>query len=220
MLLRNHYDVSIPEKIDEKKLILKDCYHPLIEKPVKNSLRIENNMIITGSNASGKSTFLKMIGINFVLADAINVCFAKQFQYYPYQLLTCIHMKDNILSGDSYYVAEIKKLKIICQKCKEDECLILIDEILRGTNEKERVIIAKSIILYLLKSRSLSIITTHDTILAKNFKVDHYCFNDIRISTGMTFDYRIKEGICQIGNAIAIMKQMEFDKEILDFLDD
>lgn len=217
-ILRENFKTCIPERSDEKKLIIEKGYHPLIKNPVKNSLNIENHVIITGSNASGKSTFLRVIGINFVLAHAIHTCYAKRFVYYPYQLLTAIHIKDDILAGYSYYYAEIKGLETICRCCTNDENLILIDEILKGTNEMERIKIAYSILSYLFERDSLVIVTTHDLALAKAFQVDHYCFYDTFTSAGIQFDYKIKKGICNTSNAIALMKQMSFDDKITQLL--
>lgn len=216
-ILRENFEVCIPKITHDKKIIIKNGYHPLIENPVKNSLVIDQNIVITGSNASGKSTFLRVLGVNFILAKAIYTCFADELIYYPYKLMTSIHMKDDILLGDSYYVSEIKRFEMICQRCN-DEYLILIDEILKGTNEKERIVIARSIMSYLFKSHSLTIVTTHDTGLAESFNVLQYCFYDIKTPSGIKFDYRIKKGICRLGNAIEMMKQLQFDSEILDNL--
>lgn len=217
-VLREHFKTCIPQKTNEKNIIIENGYHPLLNQPVKNSVTVKNNIIITGSNASGKSTFLKMIGVNFILMNAIHTCFASSFTSYPYQLLTAIHIKDDILSGNSYYLAEIKRFEMICQSCKKNECLILIDEILKGTNETERMVIVTGLLSYLFKSHSLIIVTTHDNAIAQKFQVDHYCFHDIKTDSGFMFDYQIKAGICQTGNAIAIMKQMQFDDEIMQLL--
>ena len=213
---RDKLDICIPQIIEEKKIEVIEGYHLLIEKPVKNTAILKNNTIITGSNASGKSTFLKMIGANMLLAKALNTSFAKEFKYYPFALISSIHMKDDIIMGDSYYVKEIKRLKQITNHANNQESLILIDEILKGTNEKERIVIARAMLKYLFKSRSMIIITTHDIELANNFNdIDKYCFNDIKRGNNVIFDYLIKEGVCTIGNAVAIVKSLNFDQDII-----
>ena len=99
--------------------------------------------------------------------------------------------------------------------------LILIDEILKGTNEKERIIIALALMKYLFKCNSMTIITTHDIELTEVFdQVDKYCFNDIKKDNKIVFDYLIKKGVCTVGNAIAIVKTLDFDQEILKEIND
>lgn len=213
---RNLLDICIPEVIKEKRIDIVEGYHLLIDKPVKNTINLKNNFIITGSNASGKSTFLKMIGANLLLAKALNISFAKEFKYYPFALISSIHMKDDIIRGDSFYVKEIKRLKYITDHANNQESLILIDEILKGTNEKERILIARAILKYLFESDSIIIVTTHDTKLANDFnRTDKYCFNDLKKDNNIIFDYLIREGVCTVGNAIAIVKSLNFNQSII-----
>ena len=157
--LRKEYSFCIPQLSHDEGIIFQNIYHPVLENPVKNTMQIKNSCMITGSNASGKSTFMKTIGFNMVMAKAIHTCFADTFSYYPYTICTSIHMKDEIGDGDSYYVKEIKVLKTIIDRVKEKHCLVLIDEILKGTNEKERLMIARAVLNYLFQQQSLVIIT-------------------------------------------------------------
>ncbi|WP_294581366.1 hypothetical protein [uncultured Thomasclavelia sp.] len=220
MTVRTLYQTSIPQVLDQKKIIIKNGYHLLIKNPVKNSVVIDNNAIITGSNASGKSTFLKMLGANLLLAKAMNIAFSERFQYYPFALITSIHMKDDLENGYSFYVQEIKRLKKITNRAKSECCLVLIDEILKGTNETERLVIAHSILKFLFSLDSLTIVSTHDISLTKDFEnVANYCFNDIKRNDEIVFDYLIKDGICSTGNAIAIVKSMDFDPKIIEMLE-
>lgn len=142
--------------------------------------------------------------------------FAKEFKYYPFALISSIHMKDDIIRGDSFYVKEIKRLKYITDHANNQESLILIDEILKGTNEKERILIARAILKYLFESDSIIIVTTHDTKLANDFnRTDKYCFNDLKKDNNIIFDYLIREGVCTVGNAIAIVKSLNFNQSII-----
>lgn len=95
-----------------------------------------------------------MIGVNTLLAKSLHTCFASQWQYYPYHVCSAIHMKDDLESGESYFVKEVKTLKKIIDMSTTHRCLIFIDEILRGTNEKERVAISYAILKYLFESSS------------------------------------------------------------------
>lgn len=216
MSIRQSYQTCIPKELQTFGITFEECYHPLLEVPVKNSFSTTSSCIITGSNASGKSTFLKMIGVNIILAKAYHTCFADAFSYYPYHLCSSIHMKDDIESGDSYYVKEIKTLKDILDQVQQQQCIVFIDEILRGTNEKERVCIAKVILKYLFESSSLIFVTTHDLSIVKTFdEINKYCFNDYVHGEELCSDYKIHKGICSVGNAIALLEVYGFNQEII-----
>lgn len=215
--LRQEYPTCIPKVSQSPIICFENAYHPILKDPVKNSFSVDTSCMITGSNASGKSTFLKTVGLNILTAKAYHTCFADEFYYYPFQLCTSIHMKDVIESGDSYYVKEIKILKSIVDMTKSKCCLILIDEILKGTNERERLMIAKAILNYLFQSQSLVIVTTHDIKLVHYFReIQQYCFNDYISNQELKGEYKIKKGICEVGNAIALLKVYGFDENILD----
>lgn len=209
----------IPCSINTPELRFKDCYHPILKNPIKNSFISNESCIITGTNASGKSTFLKMVGLNMIMARAFHTCFATEFDYYPFQLCSSIHMRDDLDSGDSYYVKEIKVMKHILDLSKEKKCLIFIDEILRGTNEKERIAISRAVLSQLFDSQSMILVTTHDLDLVESFKdIQQYCFHDDVKDNMLYCDYTIKPGVCKVGNAIQLLAVYGYDKEILDKL--
>ncbi|MFR7591021.1 MAG: MutS-related protein [Longibaculum sp.] len=217
--LRHNYQTCIPHLSNEPLITCKDAYHPLLKNPVKNTFSTTESCIITGSNASGKSTFIKMVGINMVMANALHTCFADEWCAYPFQLCTAIHMKDDIDSGESYFVKEIKTLKQIIDLATSKRCLVFIDEILRGTNERERVAISKVILKTLFESQSLVMITTHDLSIVKEFEnIQKYCFNDYVKDQQLCCDYKIKEGICQVGNAIALLDVYGYPKYMTEQL--
>lgn len=101
-VIRSLYDTCIPTILKDERVEIVEGYHLLIEKPIKNTVVISNDTIVTGSNASGKSTFLKMLGANLLLAKTLNISFAKEFKYYQFALISSIHMKDDIMNGDSF----------------------------------------------------------------------------------------------------------------------
>ena len=218
--LRQEYQVCIQKVISKEGVQFLNIYHPILKNPVKNSMNIQESCMITGSNASGKSTFMKTIGLNMVMAKTLHTCFADSFSYFPYTLCTSIHMKDEIGDGDSYYVKEIKVLKEIIEQVKKHRYLVLIDEILRGTNEKERLMIARAVLNYLFKQQSLVIITTHDVSLVNHFKdINQYSFHDKVEDGKLNCDYLIKQGVCYVGNAIKLLRVYDFDQSILDELE-
>lgn len=217
--LRKNHQTCIPKYSSSPIIAFQEGYHPLLSNPVKNSFSTQESCIITGSNASGKSTFIKMIGVNTVLAKTLHTCFADEWTYYPYQLCTSIHMKDDLESGDSYFVKEIKTLKTIVDLSQTKRCLIFIDEILRGTNERERVAISKVLLKTMFESQSHVFVTTHDLSIVNTFDtIQKYCFNDYVNQEQLCSDYKIREGVCQVGNAIALLKVYGFSQDILDQL--
>lgn len=214
--LRQDYSTCIPQESLKPYLSVQACYHPIFKNPVKNSFVCANSCMITGSNASGKSTFLKTLGLNLLLAKSIHTCFCDEMIYFPFHLCTSIHIKDDIDNGDSYYVKEMKILKQIVDDVKKQPCLVLIDEILRGTNEKERLIIAGAILDVLYQSHAYVIVTTHDLRLVDMFsEIQQYCFLDYIENHQIKWDYTIHEGICHVGNATTLLEMCGMDQAVI-----
>ncbi|HXR82798.1 MAG TPA: hypothetical protein VN722_00665 [Hanamia sp.] len=193
--------------------------HPLIpkEKRVNNFIDIESNaelMLVTGSNMAGKSTYLRSIGVNVVLAMAGAPVCAKSFSISHVQLISSMRITDNLEESTSTFYAELKKLKTIIEKVNAGEkVFILLDEILRGTNSLDRHTGSKALIKQLIKKKAAAIIATHDLELA-NLKEDfsknilNYHF-DVQVSNDeLYFDYHLKPGICNSLNASILMKKI------------
>lgn len=215
--LRQNRETCIPETGTEIKIDFHNCYHPLIKNAVKNSLTTSSSCMITGCNASGKSTFIKTIGINLTMAKAFHTCFADKFYYVDLPVCTSIHIKDDLESGESYYVREIKIMKTILDQVWQQPCFVFIDEILRGTNEKERVEISRVIVDELFHSDSLVFVTTHDLALVDYFlDMPQYCFVDEIKDHQLYCDYKIREGISKIGNAVKLLRVYNYDDRILN----
>ncbi len=193
--------------------------HPLIqaEKRVNNFLKIEHSgelMLVTGSNMAGKSTYLRSIGINIVLAMAGGPVCAKQLCLSPVQIISSMRIADNLEESTSTFYAELKKLKTIIDKVNNNEkVFILLDEILRGTNSLDRHTGSAALIKQLIKHNAACIIATHDVDLAKMKEtypgnILNYHF-DVQVSNDeLYFDYRLKEGICTSLNASILMKKI------------
>ena len=194
--------------------------HPLIPfaKQVHNDFVMQapgELAIITGSNMAGKSTFIKTVGINLCLAYAGAPVNAARFRSAPFRLHTCIHITDSITDGFSYFYAEVKCLKYLLDelKCADATPLLyLIDEIFRGTNNRERLLGSRAYVRALLGENGIGLLATHDLELAglaeQNVRVHNYHFRDQVLDGKLVFDYKIQPGPSPTTNALKIM-QME-----------
>lgn len=169
--------------------------------------------ILTGSNMAGKSTFLKTIGTNFCLAYAGAPVIASRFSAQPFRLHTCIRITDSIVDGFSYFYAEVKCLRALLaelQAAEELPLLFLVDEIFRGTNNRERLIGSRAYIQTLLGARGAGIIATHDLELAQladtNPQARNFHFRDDVRAGRLVFDYVLRAGPCPTTNALKIME--------------
>lgn len=209
---------STPVFHDENCMNFKEIYHPLLSTPVPNSGIIKKNSIITGSNASGKSTFIKTLAINGILAQTVFTCTAETFFARFSLVMTSMALRDDITEGESYFITEIKSLKRILDKIADVHCVCYIDEILRGTNTIERIAASASILNYLNVKDCLCIIASHDIELAQMFRdiVDNYHFREQMTNNGMIFDYKINTGISNTRNAIKLLRYMNFDNTIVE----
>ena len=197
----------------------KEVGHPLIkaDKCVNNPVKIEHTgelMLVTGSNMAGKSTYLRSIGVNTVLAMAGAPVCAAYFCLSPVQIVSSMRIADNLEESTSTFYAELKKLKTIIDKVNKNETVfILLDEILRGTNSLDRHTGSAALIKQLIKHKAACIIATHDVELAKMKEVYpanilNYHF-DVQVNNEeLYFDYKLKEGICTSLNASILMKKI------------
>ena len=171
-------------------------------------------MVITGSNMAGKSTYLRSIGINVVLAMAGSPVCATGFVLSPVQIISSMRIADNLEESTSTFYAELKKLKTVIDKVNEGaHVFILLDEILRGTNSLDRHTGSVALLKQLIKKQAAAIIATHDVELAQlkeayptnilNYHFDAQVSND-----ELYFDYKLKTGVCESLNASILMKKI------------
>jgi len=191
--------------------------HPLIptETRINNNFLIKdkNFLIITGANMAGKSTFLRTVSLTIVMGNiGLPVC-AEKINYHPTKLITSMRTADSLVDDSSYFHAEIKRLKFIVDQIKEEEYFIILDEILKGTNSKDKAIGSRKFVEKLVKSGSTGIIATHDLSLCdveKEFDQIHNKYFDALIKNEeLFFDYTLKEGICVNMNASFLLKKMK-----------
>ena len=208
---------TLPDFIAENRTEIKDIYHPLISDPVPNSLMLSKSNLISGSNASGKSTFLKAVAVNGILAQTIYTCTAKVFRLRLALVMTSMAVREDITAKESYFIAEIKSLKRIVERIPKVHCVCVIDEILKGTNTVERIAASATILRELHKMDCLCIVATHDTELTRLLSdgYDNYHFSEQISDQGIYFDYTIKEGPALTKNAIKLLDFYEFDKKIV-----
>lgn len=193
--------------------------HPLIpeKERVCNDFRLDENshlMLITGSNMAGKSTFLRTCGINMVLGMAGAPVCAEHFRMKPMKILTSMRVSDSLHSRESTFYAELRKLKKILMLLRDqEEVFLLLDEILKGTNSRDKHTGSEMFIRQLADYRAPGMIATHDLELGSlerglKGRIRNYCF-EVRISnSGFHYDYKLREGIAQTLNATELMEQM------------
>ena len=206
----------MPQITDEKVIKAEAIYHPLIKDAVTNNFNFPfDNYIITGSNMSGKTTFLRSIGINLVLAFSGSMVCAKEFSSPIIALLTSLSLSDDLSNGISSFYAEVIRIKEILENVdKPGLKLVLVDEIFKGTNSLDRIEGAKKLLLRLKRDDVLSIFTTHDFELCDdNLNTKNYHFEEHYIDNKIHFDYQLKKGRCHTTNAIYLMKMAGIIKE-------
>ena len=216
----NHPDWCFPELKKEHFFIEgKEIGHPLINKikRVNNYIDIEDKgiiMLVTGSNMAGKSTYLRSIGVNVVLAMAGAPVCAQRFAISHVQVITSMRIADNLEENTSTFYAELKKLKTVIEKVNNKEkVFVLLDEILRGTNSLDRHTGAVALTKQLIRQQAAGIIATHDVELAKlkdDYPANIYNYHfDVQVTNGeLYFDYKLKDGICTSLNASILMKKI------------
>ncbi|MDQ2087211.1 hypothetical protein RBH29_12315 [Herbivorax sp. ANBcel31] len=210
---------TVPHFHQEHVLKMEEIYHPLINDPVCNTVTIDKNCIITGSNASGKSTFIKAVAVNVILAHSLHTCMAKKMSLPYAKIITSMAVRDDLMAGESYYIKEIKYLNRIIQSLSKERLVIcLIDEILRGTNTEERIAASVSILRFLHKKNCIAIVASHDIELTKILAgiCDNYHFREQMQDKDIAFDYKIYNGSSTYKNAIKLLKHIGFPDEIVE----
>ena len=194
--------------------------HPLVINPIPNDFNFDTKcLLITGSNMSGKSTFLKTLGVNAILAQSFNMCFAEKYEAPFLRIISSIERSDDLINGKSYYMSEVESiLRIINSSKTGDVHLFLIDEIFRGTNSIERTAASIEVLRFLHNQKDFVIVATHDLqltdILSSSYQNFH--FRETMTDTGLFFDYKLHPGKSNSKNAIALLEHVGYPKSIVD----
>ena len=213
----NHPHFNYPEITDGKVVLeAKNAGHPLLNpsKSVLNTISIEQGQffIITGANMAGKSTFLRTVSLQIMMANVgLPVC-AEAVRYSPIKLITSMRTTDSLTDDESYFFSELKRLRFIVDEIQKDRYFIVLDEILKGTNSTDKALGSRKFLERLVKSRSTGIIATHDLSLCEVAKeyaaVKNHYFDAEIVDNELHFDYTFKEGVCQNMNASFLLKKM------------
>jgi len=206
-----------PELNENQQINLEDLGHPLLDKneAITNSIdfRLNRFFILTGSNMSGKSTFLRTVGVNMILAGIGAPVFASKALVHPLPVHVSMRLSDSLTDSESYFYAEVKRLKGIMEELDKGPCFILLDEILRGTNSDDKRNGTIEVIRKMADKRAIGGIATHDLevcntaeeypeiLVNKRFEVEI-------VNDELVFDYKLRDGICQNKSASFIMKKM------------
>lgn len=221
----NHPDYIYPAIVQEKvghspfRLRAEALGHPLMQRDrcVRNGIDMEKQpffIIITGANMAGKSTYLRTVGINYLLACIGSPVCASQMEVYPARLITSLRTSDSLNDNESYFFAELKRLKLIIDKLQSgEELFIILDEILKGTNSKDKQKGSFALIKQFMALQAKGIIATHDLLLGTLIDlfpedIRNYCFEADITDNELTFSYRLRPGIARNMNACFLMKKM------------
>lgn len=229
-ILDNHYSIAMYQhtlthycypKINHNinGLQMKSIIHPLLdeENAIANTIDISNHILLTGSNASGKSTFMKAVALNLILAQSIQTATAHSFIYQPGYVMTSMANADDVLSGDSYFMSELKSIRRLFNTHQCNKIYCFIDEIFKGTNTTERIAASESVLSYLDNQKAYQVIAaTHDvelsTLLENTYS--NYHFNESIQENSIFFDYKIKPGKANTRNAIELLRITQFPIDI------
>lgn len=213
-------EFCIPDIGGAEKLVLTNAYHPMLKDPVKNGIAAERGVLLTGSNASGKSTFLKTVAVNVILAQTIHTCTAGHYSAPFFRIFSSMSLRDDMAGGESYYIVEIKALKRILDAARDSGARVIcfVDEVLRGTNTVERIAASTQILKSLTGKNIICFAATHDiemTELLKN-DYDNYHFEEDIRDGDVFFNYKLMQGKATTRNAIKLLEIMGYDERIID----
>ncbi len=220
---KGFYCVPQFQEAGENRLEIKTLYHPLLEKPVCNDIAVEKGVLLTGSNASGKSTFLKSVALCALLSQTIQTCPAAGYKAPYYRIISSMSLRDDLEGGDSYYIVEIKALKRIMDAAAKEGAPVLcfVDEVLRGTNTVERIAASTEILHSLSREqtggRALCFAATHDIELTSLLETeyDNYHFEEEVRDNDVYFAYKLLSGKASTRNAISLLAVMGYDESII-----
>jgi hypothetical protein len=219
LLRKSLPEYCIPLISKDCKLEIEGLYHPLVPDCVANTIKQHRrSVLLTGSNMSGKTTFIRSIGLNILSGLTINTCFARSSIISRVKLFSAIRISDSLMDDKSYYFEEIRTIKnMIDESAGEARCVFLLDEIFKGTNTIERVSAGKAVLSVLAENHNLVLVSTHDVELAglldNRFDLYHFC--ETVSNDDIVFDYLLKTGTVKEGNAIKMLKVLGYPESVI-----
>ena len=210
--------VSLRGTKQEGGLLMKNVGHPLIpqNKRIGNDLEFNDPsfVVLTGSNMSGKSTFLRTLGVNLVLAKMGAPVCADEFSFYPFHVFVSMRVSDSLQNSESFFFAELKRLKRIISALEENQkTFVILDEILRGTNSNDKRAGTIGLIKNLMAHKAVGIIATHDLVIGDMETeypdyLKNLCFEVEIVENDLRFDYKLQHGVAQKMSAAFLMEKM------------
>jgi hypothetical protein len=196
-----------------------EMYHPLIVDCVSNSINCSGkSILLTGSNMSGKTSFIRTVGLNTISGLTINTCFARHFSMSRFKIYSAIRLSDDLMNDKSYYFEEVLTIKEMIEKSEiPGSNLFLLDEIFKGTNTIERISAGRSVLSYLNNKSNIVFVSTHDIELADLLQSDYklYHFSEQVDNKTVDFDFKLKEGKLENRNAIRILEINGYPMQII-----
>lgn len=217
---RQGLDCWCEPRLSGEGISITGLYHPLLTDPVKNDISATKGVLLTGSNASGKSTFLKSVAVNAILAQTVHTCCADSYRSSYFKVMTSMALRDDMGSGESYYIVEIKSLKRILDTVSEGDAAVLcfVDEVLRGTNTVERIAASTQILKSLHRPGVCCFAATHDIeltgLLEKEY--ENYHFEEDILEGDIRFPYKLMTGKATSRNAIKLLSIIGYNDRIID----
>jgi len=215
-----------PRPATQTSLVVEDGWHPLMleRDSTPNSIRLTadtRTWVITGPNAAGKSTFLRMVGVNAVLAQAGAAVPATEMTWSPVRLMTDVRIRDSLARNESYFLSEVRRLRRMVLDSQDSTPILgLIDEPFRGTNSQERIAASIALLEYLTASSHLFLVATHEETLAqvaaKTASAENHHFQEHLHDGGITFDYRLRSGPATTKTALRILEREGYPDSLLD----
>ena len=211
----------LPQIKNNHKIIeATEIYHPLIIDCVSNSIKVDgNSILLTGSNMSGKTSFIRTIGLNLITGLTINTCFAQKLCFPRLKIFSAIRLSDDLMNDKSYYFEEVLTIKEMIENSQTKESsLFLLDEIFKGTNTIERISAGRAVLSYLNNESNIVFVSTHDIELAELLKdtFNLYHFSEQVDDKTVDFDFRLKEGKLKNRNAIKILEINDYPEQIIN----
>lgn len=215
-LYYNNPDFTFPVLNNNYEISFNNLAHPLIKRTVRVGNDVLFNpqfMVLTGSNMSGKSTFLRSLGINMVLAGMGAPVCATSAKVHPLPVLVSMRLSDSLSDSESYFFAEIKRLKLIMDQLSEGRAFVLLDEILRGTNSDDKRTGTIEVVKKMIARKAIGAIATHDIEVCNTTyeypgQLTNQCFEVQIVNNELYFDYTLREGICKNKSATFLMEKM------------